>query len=99
MDVDDGEVAEEEHGDRHDEAGDLAKQGSDQGGGGPGVGRRGSADRKDALQHRQVQSSPGSSADQLMLKVDNWWSRTSGESRVHEEEDQGEGENERTGDG
>ena len=34
MDVDDGEVAEEEHGDRHDEAGDLAKQGSDQGGGG-----------------------------------------------------------------
>ena len=51
MDVDDGEVAEEEHRDRHDEAGDLAKQGSDQGGGGPGIGRRGSADRKDALQH------------------------------------------------
>jgi hypothetical protein len=36
VDVDDGEVAEEEHGDRHDEAGDLSEQGSDHGCGGSG---------------------------------------------------------------
>ena len=51
VDVDDGEVAEEEHGDRHDEAGDLSEQRSDHGCGGSGVGRGRSVDRKDALQH------------------------------------------------
>ena len=51
VDVDDGEVAEEEHGDRHDEAGDLSEQRSDHGCGGSGGGRWRSVDRKDALQH------------------------------------------------
>src|SRR5208337_176410 len=93
VDVDDGEVAEEEHGDRHDEAGDLTKQGSDQGGGGPSVGWRGSADRKDALQHL-----PGPVVARIERRpADVEGGRTRGrgrlgESRVHEQEDQGEGE-------
>ena len=48
----------------------------------------------------QVQSSPGSSADQLMLKVDELVvDGRLGESRVHEQEDQGEGERRGTGGG
>ena len=51
VDVDDGDVAEEAHGEGHGEAGDLAEQGSDQGGGGAGIGWRLPVDREHALQH------------------------------------------------
>ena len=51
VDVDDGEVAEEEHGERHDDGGDLPEHLPDHGRGGSGRGRRRSADREHALQH------------------------------------------------
>ena len=94
VDVDDGEVAEEEHGDRHDEAGDLSEQRSDDGCGVAGGGGGRSVDRKDALQHLPcpvVARIEGRPAD-----IEARWARGGRlrEGRVGEQEEKGESEGE-----